>query len=115
MNFMSLTIIVPVTSWFEIVELPNKDITYIWDKDKEEITEVIIDKSSVYVARLFNKPWLNCYPCAVNIVYDNGSEFKSFFENLCESLQLKHKPTTFKNPPNTMLEWVHQVIVTNMM
>ena len=35
-DFMCLTIIDPVTSWFEIAELPNKDITYIRDKDKEE-------------------------------------------------------------------------------
>ena len=100
---------------FEIVEFPNKDITYIWDKDKEEIKEVIIDKSWACVAHLFDKSWLSCYPRAVSIIYDNGSKFKLFFENLCESFQLKHKPTTIKNPQvNTILERVHQV-VTNMM
>jgi hypothetical protein len=115
MDFMCLTIIDPATSWFEIVELPNKDIKYIREKDQEEITEVIIDKSSACVARLFNKSWLCRYPRAVSIVYDNGSEFKLFFENLCESFQLKHKPTTIKNPQaNAILERIHQV-VTNMM
>ena len=44
MDFMCLTIIDPATSWFEIMELPNKDITYIRDTDKEEVKEVIIDK-----------------------------------------------------------------------
>ena len=42
MDFMCLTMIDPVTSWFEIVELPNKDITYIRDEDKQEIKEVIM-------------------------------------------------------------------------
>ena len=60
-SFMCLTISDPTTSWFKIVELPNKDITYLWDKDKEEITEVIIDKSSACLARLFDKLWLCCY------------------------------------------------------
>ena len=80
MDFMCLTIIDPAKSWFEIVELLNKDVAYVRDKDKEETTEVIIDKSSVCVARLFNKSWLCCYPRAFSIVYDNGSKFKLFFE-----------------------------------
>ena len=79
MDFMCLTIIDPATSWFEIVELPNKDMTYIREKDKEEITEVIIDKSSACVARLFNKSWLCRYPQAGSVVYDNRSKFKLFF------------------------------------
>ena len=45
MNFMCLTIIDSTTSWFEMVELSNKDITYIWNKEKEEIKEVMMDKS----------------------------------------------------------------------
>ena len=115
MVFMCLIIIDPATSWFEIVELPNKDMTYIWDKDKEEIKEVIIDKSLACIARLFNKSWLSRYPRAVSIVYDNGSEFKLFFENVYECFQLKYKPTTIKNPQaNAILEIIHQV-VTNMM
>ena len=115
MDFMCLTMIDPATSWFEIVELPNKDISYIRDKDKEEIKEVIIDKSLACIAPLFNKPWLSCYPRAVSIIYYNGSKFKLFFENLCKSFQLKHKPTTIKNPQaNAILERIHQV-VTNMM
>ena len=75
----------------------------------------MIDKLSACMARLFNKSWLSHYPRAVSIIYDNGSEFKLFFENLCESFQLKHKPTTITNPQaNAILERVHQV-VTNMM
>ena len=74
MDFMCLTRIDTAMSWFEIVELPNKDTTYIQDKEKEEIKEVIIDKSLACIARLFNKSWLSCYPRAVSIVYDNGRE-----------------------------------------
>ena len=60
MGFMCLTVIDPAMSRFVIVELLNKDITYIRDKDKEEIKEVILDKSSACIARLFNKSWLSC-------------------------------------------------------
>ena len=51
MEFMYLTILDPAMSWFEILEMSNKDIASIGGKDKEEITEVVIDKSSACVAR----------------------------------------------------------------
>ena len=73
----------PATGWFEIVELPNTDITYV-KKDGKEITEVIIDKSSAIVSRLFNKSWLSPYPRAKYVIYDNRSEFKLYFKSLCE-------------------------------
>ena len=62
LDFMCLTMIDPATGWFEIVELPNTDITYV--KKGEEITKVIIDKSSAIVSRLFNKSWLSRSPRA---------------------------------------------------
>ena len=62
LDFMCLTMIDPATGWFEIIELPNTDVTYV--KQGEEITKVIIDKSSAIVSRLFNKCWLSCYPRA---------------------------------------------------
>ena len=90
-------------------------VLFITTKNNKEITEVIIDKTSACVARLFNKSWLSRYPRAHSIVYDNGSEFKLFFENLCEEYSLTRKPTTIKNPQaNSVLERVHQVI-SNMM
>ena len=61
LDFMCLTMIDPATGWFEIVELPNVDCTYVRD-NKEEIVEVMIDKSSACVSQLFNKSWLSCYP-----------------------------------------------------
>ena len=79
-------------------------------KDRE-IVEVIIDKSSVTVSQLFNKSWLSPYPRSKNIIYDNGSEFKSHFKSLCNSYGLKRKPTTIKNPQvNVILERVHAVL-----
>ena len=77
LDFMCLTMIDPATSWFEIVELPNSDITY--KKNGEEITKVIIDKTSTCIARLFNKHWLSHYPRAKSVIYDNGSDFRLFF------------------------------------
>ena len=46
LDFMCLTLINPMTGWFKIVELPNVDCTFVCDS-KEEIIEVIINKSSV--------------------------------------------------------------------
>jgi len=102
----------PATGWFEIVELPNRDMEYVQDKEnKEEILNVIIDKSSATVARLFNKSWLSRYPRAKNVVYNNGSEFKLHFQSLCDSYGLKRKPTTIKNPQsNAILERTHGVL-----
>ena len=57
---MCLTMIDPATGWFEIIELPNASVKYI--KKGEEITELIIDKSSAEISRLFNKQWLSRYP-----------------------------------------------------
>ena len=86
LDFMCLTMIDPTTGWFKIVELPNRDVEYVRDKEnKEEILNVIIDKSSATVARLFNKMWLSRYPRAKNVVYDNRSEFKLHFQSLCDS------------------------------
>ncbi len=89
MDFMCLTMIDPATAWFEIIELPLASVTC--KQEEEEITQVIIDKSSAQVSRLFNKQWLSRYPRAKYILYDNGSEFKLHFADLCESYQIKRK------------------------
>ena len=78
LDFMCLTMIDPATSWFEIVELPNSDITY--EKNGQEITKVIIDKTLTCIARLFNKHWLSRYPRARSAIHDNVSKFKLFFK-----------------------------------
>ena len=50
------------------------------------------------------------YPCPIEIIYDNGSEFKLYFRELCDPYSIKRKPTTVKNPrANAVLERVHGV------
>ena len=113
MDFMCLTMIDPATSWFELVELPNKSVTYV--RKGKEITDIIIDKSSAQISVLFNKQWLSRYPRAKYIIYDNGSEFKLHFKELCNTYGIERKPTTIKNPQaNAILERVHGVLA-NMM
>ena len=113
MAFMCLTMIDPATSWFEIAELPESEVTFV--RNGEEIIDVVIDKSSMTIARLFNKHWLSRYPRAKYIIFDNGGEFKLNFTALCKSFGLKHKPTTVKNPQaNSILERIYAVL-GNMM
>ena len=105
---MCLTMIDPETAWFEIVELPIASVTT--EREGETITKIVIDKSSAQISKLFNKQWLCRYPRPVEIIYDNGSEFKLYFRELCDSYSIKRKPTTVKNPrANAVLERVHGV------
>ena len=117
LDFMCLTMIDPATSWFEMAELPCVEkpvVSYIENGHKRQkiLTEsVIIDKTSKQIARLVNKLWFSRYPRCQKIIYDNGSEFKLYFQSLCDSYGIKQKPTTIKNPQaNAILERVHQVI-----
>ena len=77
LDFMCLTMVDPVTGWFEIVELPNADVTYV--RNGDEIEKVVIDKSSAAISQLFNKTWLSRYPRCRYVTFDNGSEFKLHF------------------------------------
>jgi hypothetical protein len=100
----------PATGWFEIIELPLASVN-VKQKGKE-IAEIIIDKSSAAVSKLFNKQWLSRYPRAKYITYGNGGEFILHFESLCNLYGLKHKPTTVKNPQaNAMLKHIHGVFM----
>ena len=56
---MCLTMIDPASSWFEMVELPVKDILPTDDKTKE----AYFDKSSEMISLLVNKCWFSRYPC----------------------------------------------------
>ena len=107
-DFMCLTMIDPASSWFEIVELPVKDILPTDDKTKE----AYFDKSSEMISLLVNKCWFSRYPRCKNIIYDNGSEFKLHFETLCNKYRVTRKPTSIKNSQaNAILERVHQVLM----
>ena len=105
-DFMCLTMIDPATSWFEMVELPVIEVINAEGKSAE-----IFEKTSARIATLANQQWFCRYPRCRNIIYDNGSEFKLYFQDLCTTFGLKRKPTTIKNPTaNAILERVHQVI-----
>jgi len=96
----------PATSWFEIVEIPTVEIL---NKNGEK--EVIFEKTSARISRLINKTWFCQYPRPKYIIYDNGSEFKAYFEELCDTYHVQRKPTTIKNPQaNSILERIHAVI-----
>jgi len=49
LDFMCLTMIDPVTGWFEIIELPIASVAV--KREGKEITEVILDKLSAWVAK----------------------------------------------------------------
>ena len=96
----------PATSWFEMSELPLNSVTHM--RKGEEMTNVITDKTSAQMLRLFNKQWLSHYPRSTHAVFDNGSEFKMDFTALCKSHGLEPRPTSVKNPQaNATLERVH--------
>jgi hypothetical protein len=48
------------TCWFEIFEIYNK------------ILETVMD--------VFHTQWLCCYPRPIQVIFDNGSEFKNVFK-----------------------------------
>jgi hypothetical protein len=78
---------------------------------ESSIMKEIFDKTSEHIAGLVNKTWLSRYPRCCYITYNNGSKFKLDFEYLCEAYDIKHKPTTIKNPQaNAILERLHQVL-----
>ena len=86
-----LTMIDPVTSWFEITRI-NKP-------------------SSDECQRAFDSTWLARYPRPQEIGFDNGGEFKNIFKELTDNMGIKRKPTTEYNPQgNSVLERIHQVL-----
>jgi Integrase core domain. len=101
-----MTFIDPATGWFEIAEVPTYDLEEVKAGNKE-----YIDKTSARISLLFNNYWLSRYPRPVEVVYDNGSEFKKDFQPLIEDFDIKPKCTTVENPQaNAPVERVHQVI-----
>ena len=128
LDFMCLTMIDPVSNWFEIVELPVVELPRTGtarktqqrvgrtdNKTQEAIgqtKEAYFDKSSFMISKLVNKCWFSRYPRCKYVIYDNGSEFKLHFEDLCDSYGLKRKPTSIKNPQaNAILERIHPVLM----
>jgi hypothetical protein len=75
-SLLVLTMIDPVTGWFEIVEATYESETFIQD--------------------LFHNAWLVRYPWPQFIVFDNGwrAKFKREFKQMCDNYGIKAKPTT---------------------
>ncbi|OEU16421.1 hypothetical protein FRACYDRAFT_239015 [Fragilariopsis cylindrus CCMP1102] len=54
---------------------------------------------------------LSRYPRPKEIGFDNGTEFKAEFAELCDNMGLKQKPSNAWNPQsNAILERIHQVL-----
>ena len=86
-----MTMIDPATNWFEIARIDNPT--------SEECQNVL------------DSYWLARYPRPREIGYDNGSEFKKYFAELCDNMGLKKKPSLEYNPQsNAIIERVHQVL-----
>ena len=102
-----MTMLDPVTGWFEIVEVPN----YIIEDLKTKTTSESIDKTSARISRLFDQTWLSRYPRPTKVIFDNGSEFKKDFIPLLKDWSIKPQCTTIKNPQsNSPVERIHQVL-----
>ena len=90
-HLRAMTMIDPATGWFKIGSLkhPNSDTTQ----------------------RLFDSLWLCRYPRPREVGFDNGSEFKHLYGQMCRNFGLREKPMTDYNPQaNAILERIHQVI-----
>jgi hypothetical protein len=69
---MCLTMISPVTSWFEKVELPNVDLVAtvppsgkgkkVTSLKNTAVAETTFDKSSEQISNLVYKTWFSRYP-----------------------------------------------------
>jgi transposase InsO family protein len=59
----------------------------------------------------FHNNWLCRYPRPIQVTFDNGSEFKSVFKEMCDDLGIKGRPTTSYDPQgNSILERMHQAM-----
>ena len=107
LSLTCMTMIDPVTGWFEIVEVPS----FIIDDIKNKTTQEAIDKSSARISRLFDQTWLSRYPRPKKVIFDNGSEFKKDFVPLLKDWSIRPQCTTIKNPQsNSPIERIHQVL-----
>ena len=94
-KLQALTMIDPTTRWFEIKDL------------------VTVDSEKVMNA--FHNTWLCRYPRPKEIGFDNGSEFKKLFKEMCDNFGVDTHPTTSCNPQsNSIIERVHQVLENSL-
>jgi hypothetical protein len=87
-----LTMIDPVTGWFEMAQIENK--------------------TAANVADIAEKTWFTRYPIPQKLILDRGTEFMAEFAQMVrKDYGLKMKPITTRNPQaNAIIERVHQTI-----
>ena len=77
-----MTMVDPVTGWFEIVEVPN----YIILDVENKLTVEAVDKSSARISRLFDQVWLSRYPRPRRVIFDNGFRIQERFCTIAQRL-----------------------------
>ena len=91
LKLRAITMIDPATGWFEV-----KDIA---------------DPTALACQNAFDDIWIARYPRPQYIGFDNGSEYKAEFKELCDNIGIKTKPSSTYNPQsNGIVERVHQVL-----
>ena len=84
----AMTMIDPATRWFEVVQ--------------------IISPTAKECMEAFNNTWLCRYPRPTYVGYDNGSEWKQVFKEMCKNYGISPKTSTEYNPQsNSTIERVH--------
>jgi hypothetical protein len=59
----------------------------------------------------FDNNWLCRYPRNIQVTFDNGSELKRFFKEMCDNLGIKCSPATYYNPQgNSAIGSIRQVM-----
>lgn len=90
----AMTMIDPVTGWFEIAPLAENE-----------------NAGSYEAQKAFDSYWLSRYPRPRFVGTDNGVHFKRFFKDLIDNYGLTKKISTEYNPQsNGIIERVHQVL-----
>ena len=68
-------------------------------------------KTSENISLIFDQEWLNRYPRPRQVIYDNGTEFTTEWNEMLDSYGIIAKPKTIKNPQaNSFVERIHLVI-----
>ena len=76
-QLQALTMIDPATGWFEVKDVKTQ--------------------SSTECMNAFDDNWLSRYPRPQYIGYDDGSEYKKYFKQMCDNYGLHTKPSTAYN------------------
>ena len=68
-----MTMVNPVTGWFEQAQLTEKPNAFVWMKR-------------------FDPIWLTRYPHPREVGFNNGGKFMAEFSDLCDNMGLKQRP-----------------------